>query len=704
MVRIVNRFPRLFAAHAAAAALGILSLAICGSGTAQNARPPSAERTSAKPSSPKQEKPAEKIAPKLPAQIALLETHVRFESNGDNRKEIHALVKINDEAGARQFARLNFGYNRAFQSIEIPLARITHANGGTLDVLASAITDNPDPAVVNFPAYQDIRVKSLRILGLEPDDTFEYRVVTATTHHPLAPDFWFEHTFDRSGVVSREVFELDVPVFLLIGPDSPGKLPTPHINPATVATSIRTTGDGRSARTIYHWDRTGSALLDASTSTGTTPPDVSYSSIREWRWLSIRLAEKLIPGSVRVDSLHTYEATTKELSRALDTDSEVRAKAVELTIGSASGKAKLEAFYDFVSRKITTVDLPLGATGFAVRPAKEILASGYATQEDKFVLFAALAATVKLSAEAALTGYCDETGQQLARPSVFKRLLVSAYDGNQSYWLDPSLEVAPFAMIPPNSGGCAFILNRGFYSLNSTGHEWTKLDAPMPFPSKQRVTIDAALAADGTLSTHAKYVMRGENELLLRVAFHQSPREKWDGVAQLLALSDGFRGKVTKTVASDPYETHDPFTVSYEITQPKFLDWSKKPLRVPALLPLLGLPDPPAKSAPGAPAPPIELGTPLDVEVTATLHLPEDTGAEVPAGTSVERDFATYNSHYSVSGGTLTASRHINFILKEISADRAAEYNAFLHTVQNDESQFFTLERADATPATQKPK
>lgn len=696
MVRIVNCFPRFFAAHAAATALFILSLAICASGAAQNTPPPSAEKSPAKPSSASQERPAEKIRPRIPAQIALLETHVRFEANGDSRKEIHALVKINDEAGARQFARLNFTYNRAFQSLEIPLARITHANGGTLDVLASAITDNPDPAVVNFPAYQDIRVKSIRILGLEPDDTFEYRVVTTTTHHPLAPDFWFEHTFDRSGVVSHEVVDLDVPVFLLIHPESLEKLPTPHINPASAATSIRTTGDGNSARTVYHWDRTDSALRDASLSTDTTQPDVSYSSFREWLWLSIRLDEKLLPGSVRIDSLHTYEAETKELSRVPETAPEVKAKAEELTRGSASGKAKLQAFYDFVSRKIATVDLPLGATGFAVRPAKDTLASGYATQEDKFVLFAAMAATIKLSAEAALTGYCDEKGRQLARPSVFKRLLISAYDGAKSYWLDPSLEVAPFAMIPPNSGDCAFILNRGFYSLNSTGHEWTKLDPPLPFPSKQRVTIDATVAADGTLSTHAKYVMRGENELLLRVAFHQSPREKWDGVAQLLALSDGFRGKVTKTVASDPYETHDPFTVSYDITQPKFLDWSKKPLRVPALLPLLGLPDPPAKSTPGAPAPPIELGTPLDVEVTATLHLPEGTGAEVPAGTSVERDFATYNSHYSVSSGTLTAYRHINFILKQIPADRAAEYNAFLHTVQNDESQFFTLERAVA--------
>lgn len=685
MVRIVNCFPRIFVAHAEAITLGILSLAIAGFSATQNVQPPTAEKNPAKPSSDLQEKPAEKLPPKPPAQVALLETHVRFEPNGDSRKEIHALVKINDEAGARQFSRLNFSYNRAFQSLEIPLARITHANGGTLDVLASAITDNPDPAVVNFPAYQDIRVKSIRILGLEPDDTFEYRVVTTTTHHPLAPDFWCEHTFDRSGVVSRETLQLDL---------ASSRNAEVRINSATPTQSTETSGAGDASYKTYHWDWTQSSHAAKPEADVSTEPDVVVST-EQWETLAIRLDERLSFADQPLKTLGTYESLPL-LKTAIAP--EITSKANQLTNGIDGSSAKLSAIYDFVSEKIKTVDVPLGSTGFATRTPTATLASGYATQEDKFVLFEHLARAVKLSASAALTGYCGEKGP--ASPFEFKRLLIHASDGSKSYWIDPSLEVAPFGVIPPNSGDCAFMLNRYFFVMNSDPHEWTKLDAPMPFPSKQRVTIDATLAADGTLSTHAKYAMRGENELLLRVAFHQSPHEKWDGVAQLLALSDGFRGKVTKTVASDPYETHDPFTVSYDITQPKFLDWSKKPLRVPALLPLLGLPDPPAKSAPGAPAPPIELGTPLDVEVTATLHLPEGTGAEVPAGTSVVRDFATYESHYSVSGGTLTASRHVNFILKEIPADRAAEYNAFLHTVQNDESQFFTLERANTPPAT----
>src|SRR6266481_4473774 len=149
--------------------------------------------------------------PELPAQIELLETRVRFESNGDSRKEVHTRVHINNELGAHQLARLAFDYNRSFQQIEFPLVRVTHADGGTVDILPGAISDQPNPAVVNAPAYQNVRVKSVRVLDLAPGDLLEYRVITTTSHHPLAPDFWLDHTFDRSGVVSDQIFELDLP-------------------------------------------------------------------------------------------------------------------------------------------------------------------------------------------------------------------------------------------------------------------------------------------------------------------------------------------------------------------------------------------------------------------------------------------------------------------------------------------------------------
>jgi hypothetical protein len=229
-----------------------------------------------------------------------------------------------------------------------------------------------------------------------------------------------------------------------------------------------------------------------------------------------------------------------------------------------------------------------------------------------------------------------------------------------------------------------------------------KLPDELPFDARQTVHVDASLTIDGKLSARVHYSMRGENELILRVTFHQTPKEKWKDLAQVLSLSDGFRGQVSSVTASDPYATKEPFTVEYELQQPKFVDWSKKPVRIPALLPQVGLPDPPAKPAAGAKPSPIELGTPLEVTTSMTLQLPIGTKVQAPTGTSVQRDYATFASQYSAKGQTITASRHINFVLREIPASRAADYNAFLRAVQNDEAQVFTLERE--APPTSNPK
>jgi hypothetical protein len=134
------------------------------------------------------------------------------------------------------------------------------------------------------------------------------------------------------------------------------------------------------------------------------------------------------------------------------------------------------------------------------------------------------------------------------------------------------------------------------------------------------------------------------------------------------------------------------------------VDWGKKPVRIPALLPQLGLPDSAAKPATGAGTSAIDLGTPLDVDTHLTLHLPAGTSARTPAGTSVERDYATFASKYAANGVTVTATRHLNFLLREVQGDRAADYNAFVRAVQGDEAQEFTLERGEVAGQQTKPE
>jgi len=238
-----------------------------------------------------------------------------------------------------------------------------------------------------------------------------------------------------------------------------------RVNPETPASSTEKSSEANATRTLFRWQRSATgtqetASSDSAKKSDEKGPDIVASTFGDWIRLSVRLAEQLLPGAMPLKNIASYEESLKELSRKPEITPTISSRALEIAKSARTNTEKFEAIYDFVSQKIATVELPLGATGFVPRPAAEILTSGYATQEDKYVLFAALSTALQLRASAALTGYCDSKTEP--RPSVFTHLLVSATDGKNKFWLDPALEVAPFGMISPSPKKCAFLLERLF--------------------------------------------------------------------------------------------------------------------------------------------------------------------------------------------------------------------------------------------------
>jgi hypothetical protein len=329
------------------------------------------------------------------------------------------------------------------------------------------------------------------------------------------------------------------------------------------------------------------------------------------------------------------------------------------------------------------------------------MASAYATPEDKARVFAALARAITVEPYLYVT-FSEGELSAVALPMRFEHMLVGSYPDGNWVVLDPSLEVAPFGMISAKFRGRAAICatKTGAGDGRMVVSLLPKIPNELPFVATQHVETTATLGSSGTLFAKVKYRLRGDNELLLRVTFHQTPKEKQMEIAQFLALSDGFRGKVTSVKTSDPYATKEPFEVEYELTQEKFVDWAKKPVRIPALLPLPGLPEPPKKAGAGER---IDLGPPLNIGLNGTLRLPAGVTAQAPPGTSVKRDYATFTSEYSVKENLIRSSRRLNFLSRDIAGDRAVDLSAFLHAVQSDQAQLFVLEKPEI-PATAKPK
>src|SRR6185437_3848902 len=67
-----------------------------------------------------------------------------------------------------------------------------------------------------------------------------------------------------------------------------------------------------------------------------------------------------------------------------------------------------------------------------------------------------------------------------------------------------------------------------------------------------------------------------------------------------------------------------------------------------------------------------------------------------PVGTSLTRDYAEYKSSYRYAEQTVTAQRSLDFKMRELTASRADDYDAFTRAVTKDETQPLSIENTTA--------
>src|SRR5262249_20229766 len=149
--------------------------------------------------------------------------------------------------------------------------------------------------------------------------------------------------------------------------------------------------------------------------------------------------------------------------------------------------------------------------------------------------------------------------------------------------------------------------------------------ADPPFLSTQRVEITGRVSELGKLTAHIRYELRGDNEFVLRLAFHKTPESQWKELAQTILTLDGLHGKVLQVKPDSPGETVKPFALDIEYAQSDFLDWLNERTRAPLPLLAIGVPDAPKKSLAA-----IDLGSPLRVAAELKLTFPESFKVRAP--------------------------------------------------------------------------
>ncbi len=618
---------------------------------------------------PQEQKPPQTTAPapnqtpqdysKEPFVIEEMRYRVRFENDGTGQTEANLRIRVQSDVGVQQLGQLVLNYNSENQHLAIGYVRVRKADGTVVTAAADAVQDLSAPIAREAPMYTDLRQKHVTVPSLEPGSTLEYGA-TITTHTPLAPgQFWFEYSFEKNVITLDEELELNLPRARAV------KIKTqPGFEP-------RSTDEGD--RRIYRWSSSNrkrasdeEASAKKKRSREPEPPSVQLTTFESWeqvgRW---------------------YGALVKE--RAV-TSPEVREKAQDLTRNLKSPTEKLEALYDYVAKSLRYVSLSFGAGRYQPHAAPEVLANKYGDCKDKHTLLAALALAAGLQVYPALIPSQRKVDSEVPSPAHFDHVISVAPVAGEMLWMDTTAEVAPFRMLRK-------ILRKKLALVIPADAPASLIETPAdpPFASTQEVEVEAALSDLGRLAAQVHYTLRGDNELLLRMAFRNTPQTQWQQLGQVIATTDGLRGEVKEVKPGDPAATHEPFRLEFTVSVPNFADWSSKRLQLAPPLPGFGLPD--AGEDVEESTEPFDLGSPQSITMRARLMLPERYTARLPVTVSVARDYAEYRSRYSIDGHTLVVERTLRFLLTKLPPERARDYALFFRrAVERDQEQTFTLE------------
>jgi tetratricopeptide (TPR) repeat protein len=622
--------------------------------------------TGAQSSAPRSSAPTTSVAastpPQAPAQDYSREplvidqyfTKVRYENDGTGERDLAVRVRVQNDAGVQQLTQLVFGYESENEEFILRYLRVLKPDGTVVTADADSVKETSAPIAHDAPAYSDLKEKHITVPPLTTGAVLEYEVATRVVTPPAPGDFWFQHNFLAGAIVLDERLEINIPESRKVNLVSSPAFP--H------------TTENQSGRAIYRWKRANLSLAAADSSKADSepkevkPPDVQLSSFATW------------------DAVAHWYAKLKR-SRTEPTP-EIRAKTQELIQGRAGDLDKMQAIYDYVSQKIRYVDLSFGTGSYQPHSAAEVFANRYGDSKDKHVLLASMLQAAGFSADAVLVPLKRKLQISLPSPAQFDHVLTAVPRGAELIWMDTTPEVAPFRLLasPLRRKLALLVRADGSGKIDET-------PADPPFLSTQHVDVDGQVSELGKLTATAHYAVRGDTELVLRLAFHKTPESQWHDLGQTILALDGIHGEVATVKPGDPFATRDPFTLDIGFVQSNFLDWSSKKQRTQLPLLAIGLPDAPGKSAQ-----PVNLGSPLNVTVRLTLRLPPSLTARTPVAASVARDYAEFKSSYQFADHTVTAQRSLDFKMHEVPASRIDDYQAFARAVAADQNQALVVE------------
>jgi len=345
----------------------------------------------------------------------------------------------------------------------------------------------------------------------------------------------------------------------------------------------------------------------------------------------------------------------------------------------------------------------LGVGGYEPHSGDETIQNAYGDCKDKVALLAALLESQGLHGSSVLISADRKIDLDIPSPWPFDHVIMMLHLGGQTIWMDPSPAVLPFRMLSYQ------LRNKQGLVMPPDGKphfEKTPSDASVPNIWVEEV--DGQVDEDGTLQATVSITAHGDAELTIRQSFIGPVESVWPFTVQAVVKGiDRRADKVSAVKISGPTDTNQPFALTFRISKPHFLDFSKSGAKLK--LPLSDLHLPPAEEQGVTDATgwhrlesePVRLEPPGKRTYRIKLELPPTLSIELPESVAFAHAGGTYRASYKWDAGSLVVERELTFSKDQLPAQLREEYAAFRSKALSDEERALKVQVASQNTTSQ---
>jgi TPR repeat protein/transglutaminase-like putative cysteine protease len=541
----------------------------------------------------------------------------------------HIERQIRKEAAITNFSQIPVGFNNTFDQVEITEAYTKKPNGSRLDVMPSAIYEQPVPGSPTVPIFNDQRMKVIVFPNVTVGDTLV--MTSKTISKPLLEGLFTYSTYFSPAYAANDI-RLEI--------TAPASMPL-----LTQSHDINFKQSSRGDKTLYQWQY----------SNPKPPLKVELAIDPMDRWPRIF-----------VSSSPSYEAFAKTYTQAIETKTIVTPKlqklADSITAGTSNKRKQAALLHDWVSQNIRYVAVMFGHDAIIPHDATAVYEAGYGDCKDHSALLVTLLKAKGIPAQITLINYGESYA--LAKPPTFGSLNHAiTYIPEFDLFTDTTAAVADFGVLPFGEYGKPVIIaTKSGQVVRRTPLVKTE-DATLTANTSMTMNNQGRLIGQTTISGTGPFAVA--LRATARDIQATGPEQAAAGI--LRAVGDEGTGNF---IITPPMGTSGPYKIkgTFEtINNPQYIEGNS--FQLPQGLNFAGRPGDVLLGPidfydlAGQEPTPCYAGRVIE-EIKLTL--PSGKGLkQVPKPFSIQNDTLQYSSSWSFAGGTVTNRREFVSLSKQ---------------------------------------